>query len=126
MNAFFETGLSFILFLPTFAIVGTIYCAWPRAPRGAARWLADLGVLAFAAAASIVAMRWGFDAGTGSSGHLWRQIVATLLAYGVFLAVLVLAWPLRARWLRRRRRLGALQERLQPRSSSDGSEEHRG
>jgi hypothetical protein len=106
MNAFFETGLSFILFLPTFAIVGAIYCAWPRAPRGAMRWLADLGVLVLAAAASIVAMRWGFDASTGSGGHLWPQIVATLLAYGVFLAVLALAWPLRARWLRRRRRIG--------------------
>jgi hypothetical protein len=106
MNAFFETGLSFLLFLPTFAIVGAIYCAWPRAPRGAARWFADIGAVVLAAAASIVAMHWGFDAGTGSGGHLWRQIVATLLAYGVFLAVLALAWPLRARWLGRRRRLG--------------------
>ena len=104
MNAFFETGLSFILFLPTFAIVGALYCAWPRAPRGAARWLADVGVLALAAAASIFAMRWGFDAGTGSGGHLWRQIVATLMAYGVFLAVLALAWPMRARWMRSRSR----------------------
>lgn len=102
MNAFFETGLSFILFLPTFAIVGAIYCTWPRAPRGAARWAADLGVLALAAVASILAMRRGFDASTGSGGHLWPQIVATLLAYGVFLAVLALAWPLRGRWLRRR------------------------
>ena len=30
-----------------------------------------------------------------------RQIVATLLAYGVFLGVLVVALPLRAWWLRR-------------------------
>ncbi|HEY6942377.1 MAG TPA: hypothetical protein VI238_13020 [Dokdonella sp.] len=91
-----------MLFLPTFTIVGAIYCIWPRAPRGAARWAVDLGVLALAAAASIVAMRWGFDASMGRGGHLWPQIVATLLAYGVFLAVLALAWPLRARWLRGR------------------------
>jgi len=102
MNAFFETGLSFILFLPTFAIVGALYCAFPRAPRGRARWLADLGVLALAAVLSIVAMRWGFAAGTGHGGRLWRQIVATLLAYGAFLAVFALAWPLRARAFRRR------------------------
>lgn len=102
MNAFFETALSFILFLPTFAIVGALYCAYPRAPRGVPRLLADLAVLALAGVLSVLAMRWGFRAGTGTAGALWKQIVATLSAYGAFLAVFCLAFPLRARWLRRR------------------------
>lgn len=100
MNTFFETGLSFILFLPTFAIVGALYCAYPRTPRGAPRRIADLAVLVFAAALSIHAMRWGFHASAGAGGMLWKQVVATLLAYGVFLAVLCLALPLRALWFR--------------------------
>lgn len=103
MNAFFETGLSFLLFFPTFAIVGALYCAYPRAPRGGLRWLTDLATLLLAAALSILAMRWGFHASSGSGGNLWRQVVATLLAYGAFLGVLCLALPLRAIWLRRRR-----------------------
>ena len=103
MNTFFETGLSFLLFLPTFAIVGALYCAYPRTPRGARRWLADLAVLAVAGALSIAAMRWGFRAGSGTGGALWRQVVATLLAYGAFLGVFCLALPLRAAWLRRLR-----------------------
>lgn len=103
MNAFFETGLSFILFLPSFAIVGALYCAYPRKPRGALRWLADLAVLTLAAILSILAMRWGFHASAGSGGMLWKQVVATLLAYGAFLGVLCVALPLRALWLRRLR-----------------------
>lgn len=105
MNAFFETGLSFILFLPTFLIVAALYCAFPRRPRGALRWLADLFVLAAAAVLSIQAMRWGFHssaAGIGKGGPMWKQIVATLYAYGAFLGVLCVALPLRALWLRRR------------------------
>jgi hypothetical protein len=38
----------------------------------------------------------------GTGGALWKQIVATLLAYGVFLGVLAIALPLRAAWLRKR------------------------
>lgn len=104
MNAFFETGLAFLLFLPTFAIVGALYCALPRRPRPALRWALDLAVLALAAALSIVAMRWGLHAGSGRGGAMWKQVVATLCAYGAFLGTLGLALPLRAAWLRRRRR----------------------
>jgi hypothetical protein len=103
MNAFFETGLSFILFLPTFAIVGALYCAYPRTPRSALRWLADLAVLGVAAALSILAMRHGFHASAAAGGTLWKQVVATLLAYGAFLGVLCIALPLRALWFARRR-----------------------
>lgn len=102
MHSFFESDLSFLLFLPTFAIIGALYCAFPRRPRSALRWLADIAVVLMAAALSIVAMRWGFRASIGSGGALWKQIVATLLAYGVFLGVLAIALPLRAAWLRRK------------------------
>lgn len=104
MHSFFESDLSFLLFLPTFAIIGALYCAFPRSPRNALRWLADIAVVIAAAALSIAAMRWGFRASIGSGGALWKQIVATLLAYGVFLGVLAVALPLRAWWLRKNRK----------------------
>jgi len=103
MHSFFASDLSFLLFLPTFAIIGALYCTFPRRPRSALRWLADIAVVLAAAMLSIVAMRWGFRASIGTGGALWKQIIATLLTYGVFLGVLAIAAPLRALWLRRYR-----------------------
>jgi TRAP-type C4-dicarboxylate transport system permease small subunit len=101
MNSPFEIGLAFILFFPVFCIIGVLYCAFPRRPRGGMRLLGDLLVLIVAAVLSIFAMRWGFHAAVGIAGPLWKQIVATLLAYGMFLAVVCLALPIRAAWFRR-------------------------
>jgi len=101
MHSFFESDLSFLLFLPTFAIIGALYCAFPRRPRSALRWIADIAVVLVAAVLSVAAMRWGFRASIGTGGALWKQIVATLLAYGVFLGVLVVAVVVRAFALRR-------------------------
>lgn len=94
-----ETALAFILFLPSFAILGALYCLFPRRPRHARRTLADLAVVSAAGVLSIGAMRWG-HALVEDQGRIWQQIVATLLAYGVFLGLLALAVPVRARILR--------------------------
>jgi len=104
MNPTIETGLAFILFLPVFAIIGALYSLFPRNPRGIARRLGDLAVLVLAAVLSVLGMRWGFHAAAGVAGALWKQIVATLLAYGVFLAVVCVALTLRAWWWRRGKR----------------------
>ncbi|GAA0717435.1 hypothetical protein [Dokdonella soli] len=100
MNPHIETGLAFLLFLPWFAILGALYCMFPRQPRTALRGLADAAVLIAAAVLSIVAMRWGIGAAAGKGGHLWPQILATLLAYGVFMAVVCVALVVRSRLLR--------------------------
>lgn len=102
MNALFESGLAFLLFLPSFVILGALYWWFPRKPRTMARRIADALVVLVACVASIVAMRWGFANASGG-GRIWPQVLATLLAYGVFLAILALAIPLRARLLRRSR-----------------------
>ncbi len=105
MHPLVETGLAFILFLPTFAILGVLYWVYPRQPRNRARTLADVAVLIGAAAISIWAMRWGFAAVAGSAGHMWQQIIATLMAYGVFLTSMLVATLVRA-WLLRKGRAG--------------------
>lgn len=96
-----QTDLAFILFLPAFCIVGALYCFYPRRPRGALRWIADLAVLALAALASVAAMRWGFRAATGVGGTMWKQVLATLLAFGFFFGIVGIAAFVRARLLRR-------------------------
>ena len=57
MHSFFESDLSFLLFLPTFAIIGALYCAFPRQPRPALRWLVDIAVV-IAAAALVFVLAW--------------------------------------------------------------------
>lgn len=99
-----QTDLAFILFLPAFCIVGALYCFYPRTPRSALRWIADVAVLALAAFASIQAMRWGYRAATGVGGALWKQVLATLLAFGFFFCTVGVAALVRVRWFRRMRR----------------------
>ena len=111
MPAAIQIDLAFILFLPAFCIVGALYCLYPRTPRGALRWIADLAVVVSAAVASVVAMRWGFRTATGVGGALWKQVLATLLAFGFFFAVVGLAALLRSRWFRRMRQRTASVDR---------------
>jgi hypothetical protein len=92
-----QTDLAFILFLPAFCIVGALYWFYPRTPRHALRRIADLAVLALAAAASITAMRWGFRVASGVGGALWKQVFATLLAFGCFFGALGIAALVRRR-----------------------------
>jgi hypothetical protein len=95
MNDDVSISLAFILFFPWFAILGGLFAFFPRTPRGVARRVFDIVTLVAAAALSIWAMRWGYLTADVSSGNMWKQILATLTAYGMFLAVLAVALPLR-------------------------------
>lgn len=94
--------LSLILFFPWFAVLGALFWLFPRAPRRGGRVVFNLAVLLLALVLSVVAMRWGYITADPSAGAIWKQVLATLLAYGAFLAVLAIAWPLRAKFLRPR------------------------
>jgi len=84
-----ETGLALVLFLPTFAIIAGLFLAFPRRPRPRWRLAFDLCVVLAAAVCSAAAMLWGFRVATGVGGAIWRQLLATLLAYGAFALVIV-------------------------------------
>lgn len=92
--------LALILFLPWFAVLGALFWLFPRQPRHAARRGFDVAVLLAAAVLSFLGMRWGYLGASPEAGAIWKQVLACLVAYGAFLAVLGLAWSLRARWLR--------------------------
>ncbi len=96
MNPSIQISLALILCLPTFAILVALYCAYPKSSHGASGLAVDLCVIAIATALSIIAMRWGFVNATGIGGALWKQVLATLLAYGAFLGVLGAGWIVRA------------------------------
>lgn len=105
MSRLVELNLALILFLPWFAILGTLY--WlglpkksPRQPRPPARKWLDAAALVLALLAFVLAMYWGHAWADPGYGRIWQQIVATAIAYGVFLGVLAVAVWWRRRWLR--------------------------
>lgn len=95
--------LALILFLPWFAILSSLFWFYPREPRTHARRLFDVASIAIALVAFVVVVRWahGYAVPTGPSGNIWRQVLATISGYAVFLGVMLVAWLLRRRWLRR-------------------------
>lgn len=96
--------LALILFLPWFAILAALYWFYPRnLVRDPARRRFDLAALALAFIAAFVAGRWGYaTAATGiEAGPIWRQVLASLLAYKAFLVVLGAAWAFRGQRFRR-------------------------
>ncbi len=89
--------LALILFAPWFLILSVLYWLYPRQPRTASRRWFDIVALLLALVAFVASLHWSFDYADRSYGHLWPQILATSVGYGVFLAVLGGAF-----WLRRR------------------------
>jgi len=89
------SALALALFLPWFLVLSALFLLFPRQPRGAARRGFDLAAIALALVLSVLAMRWGYATADLSHGTMWRQVLAALAAYGAFVAVLGLAWPLR-------------------------------
>ncbi len=97
MNPEFEFNLALILFLPWFAILGALYWFYPRTPRGPARRGFDLAVLAVALVLSWAGMRWGLLNADAAAGAIWKQVLATLVAYGLFLIVVAFGWLARSK-----------------------------
>ena len=95
--------LALILFLPWFGILVALFWFYPRQPRTRARRVFDAVSVAMALVAFVSMIRWahGYAVPTGSAGNIWRQVLATTSGYGVFLAVMLLAWWVRRRWIAR-------------------------
>ena len=101
MNPFIELNLALILFLPWFAILGALFWMFPRQPRSAQRKLFDGVALLLAFTAFLLSLYWSHATADPVYGKMWQQILATAVGYGVFLAVLMVAFFVRRRWLRR-------------------------
>jgi len=90
-------ALALILFAPWFLILSALYWLYPRQPRNARRRGFDAIALLLAFAACLASLHWSFGLADRGHGHLWPQVLATSVGYGVFLAVLTAAVLLRRR-----------------------------
>lgn len=97
--------LALVLFLPWFLLMGALFWLFPRQPRDAARKRFDIAALAVAFMLSFGGMQWGYALGLADvgTGAIWKQVLATLVAYGAFLMVMFIAVVVRAWWLQRRK-----------------------
>jgi len=102
MNPFVELNLALLLFLPWFLVLGVLFCLFPRTPRGLARRVYDLVALTLSVVAFVATIHWAQASADATQGHMWGQILATAVGYGVFLAMLGIAFALRMRVLRAR------------------------
>jgi hypothetical protein len=107
MNHQVELNLALLLFLPWYLILAGVFWSWPRLPRAWPRRAFDLASLALAVAAAAMGTWWGFNSADPVWGGMWKQVLATSVSYGLFLAVLTAAVLLRWRLLRAGR-LGAV------------------
>ncbi len=101
MNPLVELNLAMILFVPWFSILAILFWMFPRQPRGRARKAFDIASLVLATALATFAMQWSVRNAEAGYGHMWQQILATMMAYGGFLMVMTVAVMLRWAWLSR-------------------------
>lgn len=100
MNPQVELNLALILFIPWFSILAWLFWAYPRQPRSGARTCFDSASLILATLAAFWGMHWSMLNADPHFGAMWKQVLATSVAYGLFLAVMTVAIVLRWRWLR--------------------------
>jgi hypothetical protein len=91
MHADVQLNLALILFLPWYLILGALYWIYPRAPRTAGRRAFDLASLIASTIASALSMYWSMFNADPKWGHMWQQVLATSVSYGVFLGVMTIA-----------------------------------
>jgi hypothetical protein len=101
MNPLVELNLAMILFVPWFSILALLFWMFPRQPRNAARKAFDIVSLVLATALATLGMQWSVHNAEPGYGHMWQQILATMMAYGGFLMVMTAAVMVRWAWLAR-------------------------
>jgi hypothetical protein len=99
MPAAVEINLALILLLPWFGVLAWLYWLFPRQPRDTRRKVFDAAAIVVAFGATVVAMQWSFRHADPVHGGMWPHLLATSVAYGVFLLVMLLALLVRHGWL---------------------------
>ena len=103
MNPQVELNLALILFVPWFSILAWLFWAYPRQPRGALRTVYDSASLIVATLVAGWGMHWSMYNADPHAGAIWKQVLATSVAYGLFLGLMTIAVVVRWRWLRARK-----------------------
>jgi len=88
-------NLALILFLPWYLVILIVYWRMRHKPAPWSGRLFDLAAIAVSIVAAGIAGPWALAHADDSIGTMWPQILATVVGYGAFLAVITLAALLR-------------------------------
>ena len=78
-----------------------LFWIYPRQPRGTARRVYDVIALVLSVVAFAYTQYWSLEVADPDYGRMWGQILASAIGYGVYLAVMTVAFFLRP-WVLRR------------------------
>jgi hypothetical protein len=95
MNPLVALNLSLILLLPWYLVLGIVYWRTRRKPASAAQRGFDAASLLLALVAAALGGYWSFGHADPGAGAIWKQVLASLVGYGLFLLVLALAFVAR-------------------------------
>lgn len=88
MNSTVAVNLGLILLLPWYLVLGIVFWRTRRPPLSLGRRLADATALLLALLGSGIGGYWSFHHADPGAGAIWKQVLASLVGYGVFLLVL--------------------------------------
>lgn len=97
MNSTVAVNLGLILLLPWYLVLGIVFWRTRKPPYGLARRLTDAAVLLLALAGAGIGGYWSFHHADPGAGAIWKQVLASLVGYGVFLLILACGFLTRRR-----------------------------
>lgn len=92
MNPVVALNLSLILLLPWYLVLGIAFWRTRRKPASGAQRGFDAASLLLALAAAMLGGQWSMAHADPAAGAIWKQVLASLVGYGLFLLVLALAF----------------------------------
>jgi hypothetical protein len=92
MNPLVELNLALILFLPWYLILGVLFWRYRPRPVSTRGRLFDAAALLLALLAAAIGGWWSFRHADAAAGAIWRQVLASVVGYGMFLLVLTIAF----------------------------------
>ncbi|MBL8299807.1 MAG: hypothetical protein JNN30_15830 [Rhodanobacteraceae bacterium] len=103
MNPTVAQNLPLLLLLPWYLVLGIVFWRTRRKPASLAQRGFDAASLLLALFAATLAGYWAIQQADPSAGAIWKQVLASLVSYALFLLVLAIAFlARRSRTLRSR------------------------
>lgn len=97
MSPLVTLNLSLLLLLPWYLVLGVVFWRTRRRPATRRQRAFDAASLMLALVSAALGGYWSLASADPAAGAIWKQVLASLVGYGLFLLVLALAFGLRAR-----------------------------
>jgi hypothetical protein len=91
MHPLIEANLALVLFLPWYLVIAIAYWRHRARPASWLQRLFDSLALLAAMIAAAIGGWWSFHSADPDAGNMWKHVLSTVVGYGCFLLVVLLA-----------------------------------